>query len=193
MMLMQKFLQSQMFLEYQRNLRLQWMVVVIVAILALSLIKQFADTQQQHRAQTQNQIELLTRLKQSALNTIDVNIVESIRVAYSAWIDSLPSAASSSVAEAQALTAIDQGLGKLLKRKRLNLLGSDQLKDTSQVIWQVRVEIAGQLAQLDLIELLQHFDNTHKHARISSFQYRPKASNSINLVVDLIYIRAEDA
>jgi hypothetical protein len=190
---MQKIYQSQWFTQYQQNKRLQWMVMVIVAILALSLLKQFADTRGQQATQTQNQIDLLARLKQTAQHNIDVNIVESINTAYAAWSDSLPKAASSSVAEAQALTEIDKNLGTLLKRKRLNLLGSEQLKNSNEVIWQVRVEIAGQLAELDLIELLQHFDNTHKHARITSFQYSPNASNSINLVVDLIYIRAENA
>jgi hypothetical protein len=190
---MQKFYQSQMFIEYQQNKRLQWMLVLIVTILALSLLKQLSDNRQQQRLQAQSQIELLARLKQSAHNNIDANIVESIKTAYSSWIDLLPKAASSSVAEAQALTEIDKNLGKLLKRKRLNLLGSEQLTDNNQVIWQVRVEISGQLAELDLIELLQHFDNQHKHARITSFQYSPKTSNSISLVVDLIYKRAENA
>jgi hypothetical protein len=190
---MQKFYQSQMFIEYQQNKRLQWMLVLIVTILALSLLKQLSDNRQQQRLQAQSQIELLARLKQSAHNNIDANIVESIKTAYSSWIDLLPKAASSSVAEAQALTDIDKNLGKLLKRKRLNLLGSEQLTDNNQVIWQVRVEISGQLAELDLIELLQHFDNQHKHARITSFQYSPKTSNSISLVVDLIYKRAENA
>jgi hypothetical protein len=189
----QKIYQSQMFIEYQQNKRLQWMLVLIVTILALSLLKQLSDNRQQQRIQAQSQIELLARLKQSAQNNIDANIVESIKTAYSSWIDLLPKAASSSVAEAQALTEIDKNLGKLLKRKRLNLLGSEQLTDNNQVIWQVRVEISGQLAELDLIELLQHFDNQHKHARITSFQYSPKTSNSISLVVDLIYKRAENA
>jgi type II secretory pathway pseudopilin PulG len=189
----QKIYQSQMFIEYQQNKRLQWMLVLIVTILALSLLKQLSDNRQQQRIQAQSQIELLARLKQSAQNNIDANIVESIKTAYFSWIDLLPKAASSSVAEAQALTEIDKNLGKLLKRKRLNLLGSEQLTDNNQVIWQVRVEISGQLAELDLIELLQHFDNQHKHARITSFQYSPKTSNSISLVVDLIYKRAENA
>lgn len=193
MISMQKIYQSQLFIEYKQNKRLQWMVVAIVAILALSLFKQFSDNRQQQRTQTQDQLELLARLEQTAQSNIDANIVESINMAFSGWIDSLPKAVSSSVAEAQALTEIDQNLGKLFKRKRLNLLGSEQLDDSNHVFWQVRVEIAGQLSELDLIELLQYFDNTHKHARITSFVYSPKTSNSISLVVDLIYIRAENA
>ena len=97
------------------------------------------------------------------------------------------------MAEAQALAEVEQKLGKLLSRKRLNLLGSESLVGAKPILWQVRVEIAGQLAELDLIELLQHFDNQNKHARIASFQYSPKTSNSINLVVDLLYKRANDA
>jgi hypothetical protein len=193
MIFMQNFYKSTLFIEYQQNKRLQWMVLVIVAILALSLLKQFSDNNQKYSAETQYQLALLAKLKQSTQNSTDANIVESIKEAYSTWIDSLPKAASSSIAEAQALTEVDQNLGKLLDRKRLNLLGSERLDDNNQIIWQVRVEIAGQLSELNLIELLQHFDNKHNHARITSFQYSPKASNSINLVIDLLYIRAENA
>jgi hypothetical protein len=193
MTFLQKFYKSQLFIEYESNLRLQWMLVAIIAILALSLSKQVIDILQQERSQTQNQLVLLARLQQTAQKNIDYSIVESIKNAYASWVDALPKAASSSVAEAQALIEIDQQLGTLLKRKRLNLLGSEQLSGTTQVFWQVRIELAGQMTEQDLIGLLQYFDDHAKHARLTSFQYSPKTSNTINLVVDVLYIRAENA
>ncbi|ABG41740.1 hypothetical protein Patl_3234 [Paraglaciecola sp. T6c] len=189
----QKLAKSQLITEYQQNKRLQWMVLLIICILAISLLKQFSDKIGLQSNQTQSQLDLLARLEKTAQHTIDGNIITSINRRYSEWLESLPSAASASVAEAQALTEIEQNIGKLLKRKRLNLLGSEQLAGSKQVIWQVRVEIAGQLDELNLIELLTHFDNTDKHARIASFQYSPKTSNSINLVIDVIYKRANNA
>jgi hypothetical protein len=193
MTLIKKLAKSQLIAEYKQNKRLQWMVLLILCILAISLLKQFSDELSLQSNQTQNQLDLLARLEQTAQHTIDENIIASINRGYSDWLEYLPSAASASVAEAQALTEIEQNIGTLLKRKRLNLLGSERLIGSKQDIWQVRVEIAGQLDELNLIELLTHFDNTDKHARIASFQYSPKTSNSINLVIDVIYKRANNA
>ena len=193
MSVLQKINRSQAFLEYQKNTRLQWMVMLIVAILALSGLKQFADQLQVQRNQTQNQLNLLARLQKTADNTLDSKTSETIIDSYTNWVSVLPDAPSSSVAEAQALAEIEQTIGKLISRKRLNLLGSETLNNNNQLYWQVRIEIAGQLPELDLIEALEYFDLDNKHARIASFQYSPKASNSISFVVDLLYKRADNA
>jgi hypothetical protein len=193
MNMLQKFYQSQLYIEYNKNRRLQWMSVGIVIILTLSLIKFYSDQQQQNRLQTQQQLALLAKYELTAQSETDPAISAAIDTANTAWLEVLPTAQSTSVAEAQALTEIEQKVGTLLSRKRLNLLGSEQLEGAKTILWQVRVEIAGQLPEVNLIELLQHFDNQNKHARIASFQYSPKTSNSINLVVDLLYKRANDA
>jgi hypothetical protein len=193
MSMLQKFYQSQLYLEYNKNRRLQWMSVGIVVILTLSLIKFYSDQQQQNRLQTQQQLAFLAKYKITAQSETDPAISAAINAANKAWLEVLPTAQSASVAEAQALAEVEQKMGELVSRKRLNLLGSEQLSGAEPVLWQVRVEIAGQLSELDLIELLQYFDNQNKHARIASFQYSPKSSNSINLVADLLYKRANNA
>lgn len=193
MKFMQSFYQSSLYVEYQNNLRLRWMSVAIAAIIALSLLKYFSDAVHLQRSQTQSQIELLARLELAAKSGPNDEVADEISSAYFNWLEALPNAASSSVAEAQALTEVEQQFGTLFKRKRLNLVGSEQLAGMTRDFWQVRIEVAGQMAELDLIELLQHFDSQHKYARIASFQYSPKTSNTINLVIDLIYTRAEDA
>jgi hypothetical protein len=188
-----KIKQSQVFLEYQKNPRLQWMVLGIVLILALSAIKQFAVQLQSQLIQTQSQLDLLARLQKTSEYSVDPNTSKAISDSYSNLIEQFPTAPSSSVAEAQALAKIEQTLGKLLKNKRLNLLGSEQLSSDNQIYWQVRIEIMGQLNELNLIEALQYFDKTHKNVRITSFQYSPKTSNAINFVVDFLFKRTEDA
>jgi hypothetical protein len=193
MTMLQKFYQSQLYIEYSKNRRLQWMCVGICIILTLSIIKFYADQQLENRQQTQQQLALLAKYKLTAQSKIDQAISVAIDAANVSWLEALPAAQSASVAEAQALAEVEQKIGKLLSRKRLNLLGSEPLAGVKPILWQVRVEIAGQLAELDLIELLQYFDNQNKHARIASFQFSPKTSNSINLVVDLLYKRANDA
>lgn len=193
MNILQNFYQSQLYIEYNKNRRLQWMSVGIVIILTLSLIKFYSDQQQENRLQTQQQLAFLAKYKITAQSETDPAIAAAIDTANSAWLEVLPTAQSASVAEAQALAEVEQKIGTLLSRKRLNLLGSEQLAGAKPILWQVRVEIAGQLSELDLIELLQYFDKQNKHARIASFQYSPKTSDSINLVVDLLYKRANDA
>jgi hypothetical protein len=192
MKLIQSFYQSSFYGEFNKNIRLQWMLVAVAAIITLSSLKYFSDTLEIRRIQTQSQVELLSRLEHAAKGSINYKADNEISSAYLSWIEAQPMAISSSVAEAQALTEVEQKFGKLLQRKRLNLVGSEKLLGVKQDIWQVRIEIAGQMAELDLIELLQHFDSEHKYARIASFQYSPKTSNTINMVIDLIYKRAED-
>lgn len=193
MSIMQKIVQSQLYTEYNKNPRLQWMCVGIFFILTLSLIKFYTDQQQANREQTQQQMALLAKYKLTAQTKIAAETSQTIETANSNWLATLPSAQSASVAEAQGLAEVEQKIAKLLSRKRLNLLGSEPLAGAKPILWQVRIEVAGQLAELDLVELLQHFDKQNKHVRIASFQYSPKASNSINLVVDLLYKRANDA
>lgn len=192
MTLIDKLASSQLYTEYQSNKRIQWMMVCIVIILVISLVKQFSDNINQQRSETLTQINLLARLSATANNTIDENIVSSLEASYVKLLSTLPKATSASTAEAQALTEIEKNLGVLITRKRLNLLGSEQLGQDPQTFWTVRIEVSGQLSENKLIDLLQYFDSQVQHRRIASFQYSPKISNTINLVIDLMYMSANN-
>jgi hypothetical protein len=191
-MLLQKLINSQLYTEYQSNKRLQWMAVLIVTILTLSLVKQLSEILSEQRSETSRQVNLLTRLTQTSTSVIDPEVVRKSDDAYANLLSSLPQASSPSTAEAQALVEVEQKIGLLLTRKRLNLLGSEAIGNNGLGIWSVRIEITGKLKEQDLIEVLGLFDAKVQHRRIASFQYSPAASNTINLVIDLMYMRASN-
>ncbi|WP_438864989.1 hypothetical protein [Neptunicella sp.] len=184
-----RFKQSQAFAEYQSNPRLQWMVVAIVGMLALSLVKYFIDDLSLQQADVKQQINLLARLQSTAKQPLDEQQLTATNENFQLAIKNIPSVSSSSTAEAKALTDIEKIIGKLIKRKQINLLGSEELKVGQHPFWTVRVDISGQLNESNFIEFLSYFDQSAKNRRIASLQYSPKTSDSINLVVDMLYKR----
>ncbi|WP_416305722.1 hypothetical protein [Neptunicella sp. SCSIO 80796] len=180
---------SQAYAEFESNIRLQWMLVAIIIILAASFAKYLADGLNAERNEVKQQINLLARLQNAATLPLDeVKLTETNQNLQIA-LKNIPTVSSSSTAEAKALTDIEKMVGSLIKRKRINLLGSEQLQIGQVPFWSVRVDIAGQLNTTDFIEFLSYFDQDAKSRRIASLQYSPKTSNSLNLVVDMLYQR----
>jgi hypothetical protein len=184
---------NQLVTEYNKNKRLQWMILGIAVIIIMSAIKSIADDLSEYRLDAKSQIELLARLNHSAKENVNMQAFEETAKQAEQKMLKFSSVASASVAEAQGLKDIDEKIGGILKRKRLNLIGSEELKFGGRIFWSVRIEISGQLAESDFIQMASFFDNTQLTARIASMQYSPKTSNSISLVVDLIFKRASDA
>jgi len=178
--------------EFQSNLRLQWMVLVVLAILCISSISWLSSLVEDKRIDTQRLVNLLARLEQTAAQPFDEALLGESAQQLEQALDAIPAAGSASTAEAQALKQLEFILGDLITRKRLNLLGSDELKAHGHLFWQVRIEVNGQLNNKDLIELLTHFDASQAQRRINSFRYRPSASNSLSLVADFIYVRDDN-
>ncbi|MGS2719900.1 hypothetical protein [Paraglaciecola aestuariivivens] len=185
----QKLAQSQLVKEYQANKRLQWMVVGIGVILLLSFLKQISVVLSDKQAEIQTQLKHFAKLKSVANQTFDSNLMQSIQAQVDSTLDNFMSVASSSTAEAQGLQDIDNKIGKYVKRKRLNLIGSEQVLAGNQEMWSVRIEIAGQVSEQDFVKILSHFDASQTTTRIASMQYSPKTSDSFSLVTDLIYKR----
>lgn len=184
---------SQLLTEYNKNKRLQWMILGIAVIIVISVTKSVTDDLSEYKLDAKNQLELLARLNHSANKNVDMQAFEEIAEQAAQQMQGFAAVASASVAEAQGLKDIDEKIGSLFKRKRLNLLGSDELNFGGRTFWSVRIEISGQLAESDFIQVASFFDNTKLTTRIASMQYSPKTSNSISLVVDLIFKRASDA
>lgn len=180
--------QSQIASEYTKNKRLQWMLTLIVVIVVLSFAKYTLDILTDYKAEAKTQLNLLTKLTNSANSPIDESLLTSITNHLQKQTEKITTVISSSTAEAQALEDIELNVGNLVTRKRLNLIGSEELTWGDQTFWSVRIEIAGQLEENKFVSLLKSFDSSNKNKRITSMQYSPKASNSINLVVDMLYM-----
>jgi hypothetical protein len=190
--LIENLSKNQLIVEYKNNIRLQWMLVIIVGMIALSLLKQIYDALDTQATDTKSQLNLQARLNSAAKQSFDSATLLSNQKEVEDLLSSFSDIASSSTAEAQALQDIDDKIGVLLKRKRLNLIGSQEILAGNRVLWAVRIEVNGQLAEKDFIQVLSFFDANQKNARITSMQYSPKISNTISLVADFMYKRASD-
>jgi len=184
---------SQLVTEYNKNNRLQWMILGIAVIIVVSVIKSAVDDLSERKVDAKSQLELLERLNLSTKEEFDMQAFEKIAKQAKQQTLEFSSVVSASVAEAQGLKDIDEKIGGLLKRKRLNLIGSDEHRFGGRTFWTVRIEISGQLAESDFITMAQFFDSSVPTARIASMQYSAKTSNSISLVVDLMYSRVPNA
>ncbi len=183
---------SQMMQEYRSNKRLQWMVVGIAAILVVSLLKTLADNRSEQQAELKTQLALVARLQAAADSPVDESQTDTLMSMLDKAKQNIPEADSKSVAEAKALAAIEQSVGHLISRKRLNLVGAEEHTAGTQTYWSVRLNLAGQLKGSKLVEFLQHFDSSSSGSRITSMQYAPKTSDTINVVVDLLYKRVNN-
>ena len=178
--------------EIKRNVRLQWMLVAIAVILAISISKSLNDNLDTQQIVLQQQINMLARLQHTAQSPIDDSMLQQIDALYTEKIGNIETVISASTAEAKALTVVEAKIGKLLTRKRINLLGTETINIANQIFWSVRIEVAGELAEKDYIIFLANFDHKIKNKRITSLQYSPKISNSVSAVIDLLYRREGD-
>ncbi|MBD1389808.1 hypothetical protein IC617_10250 [Neiella sp. HB171785] len=186
-MLVDRIKQSNAYIEFAANIRLQWLSLAVLAILLISAIKAAGDATAAQSAEVATQLKLVSRLEATSQNEIDEETISALQSHHEDWLKVLPSASSSSTAEAQALTRADANIKPFLARARLNLIGSEPLTFGAVSLWQVRINVTGQLPNERVIDFMKFIDRTHKDARLVSLQYSPKASNSINLVVDIIY------
>jgi hypothetical protein len=178
---------SKLFKEYQGNKRLQWMIVIIVGILCLSVVKQLMDGLSPVRLETKAQLDLLARLNNVRHLPMDTALLTSSQQQLTNTKQTITTVSSLSTAEAQGLQDIEQRIGGLITRKRLNLIGSEEIKLGGRKFWSVRIEVAGQLAEDQFISLLRFFDANQHDTRLSSLQYSATRSKSISLVTDLLY------
>lgn len=178
--------------EYRGNRRLQWMLVAVLIILCISSIKWISDAITEIHDDVQRLVDLSARLEYTAAQPFNDELLQESQKTLEQALEVVPGAGSMSTAEAQALKQLERVLGDLIQQKRLNLLGSEEVKSNNTIFWQVRVEISGRLNNKDLIELLAHFDASQPHRRINALRYRPKASNTISLVADFLFRQADN-
>lgn len=181
------FLESPLANEIRQNKRLQWLLLIIAAILVLSVVKGFIDVNDDIESELDSKESLLIRLKSAAEQEISPEIFQSLNSREEAIRSSFPVAVSVSIAEAEALSAINAIANGLISDGRAKLIGSDTLTFGEQIFWQVRVEYQGELSQRELTALLGNLDGSKPEVRLVSFRYRIGRSNSVNLILDFLY------
>ena len=178
--------------EFRNNPRLRWMTLAALVLIFFSTISWFSDLITQMRTDTAQAVNFSSRLQKISDQEFDTAALNEVKKEVNQQMILFPVASSGSVAEAQALKELEEALGPLITKKRFNLLGSEQLNTDATFFWQVRLEISGQLQSANLIDLLSYFDSTQTHRRLNAFRYQLNRSNTINLVVDLLYLGADD-
>jgi len=191
LMMLNNIQQQQWFVELRQNKRLQWMLLLVFSILLASLGKSFSDFVAEETIAVAPQRQLLTKLLEADVRPIEDLDVEGKSATAKQLLAQVPKASSKSVAEAQALTQIDVLINNYIDSGRATLVNTVDLSFGQQDFWQVRIEVRGKLAEKKLIGLLQQFDGTYVYQRIPSLQYRPKASNTVTLVVDYLFQKEE--
>ena len=178
--------------EFRNNPRLRWMTLAALVLVFFSTITWFSSLVTKMRTDTLETVNFASRLQDISDKPFDEDALTKIKKEVNQQITLFPEARSGSVAEAQALKELEEILGSLITRKRVNLLGSERLQTDATFFWQVRLEINGQLQSSKLIDLLSYFDSTQAHRRLNAIRYQLDRSNTINLVVDLLYRGTED-
>jgi|GEM_PF-2953204 len=179
--------QSESFSAVNNQPRLQWLLLIVLMIISASIVKYGVDSVLEYRASISNEINLfdrLTRVSQTEFSEQELTVAQLESSELSAAI---PTASSQNAAQASALSEIENLLGNLADRERYNLLGSETINVGNKQFWSIRIEIVGQVKSQKMLGFLEPFDAKVIHRRITSMQYSPKAANSINLVVDLLY------
>tara|TARA_B100002049_G_C16004604_1_gene343055 strand:+ start:137 stop:712 length:576 start_codon:yes stop_codon:yes gene_type:complete len=184
---LQSIKHSKAFDEFRANKRLQWLTLLVLAILLASFIKSVSDSVQEIETTTSQQQAMVNRLKAAAAVELSDTKLNEARIAVAELIEQAPSASSSSIAEAQALTLAEKQFLVLLKRSRANLVGTETVQYGNETFWQIRIELSGQLKPKSVFTLLQYFDGGLIYQRLASFQFRPKVSNDMSMVVDFLF------
>ena len=187
MSLISQFKNNASFKAVEDNPRLQWMLTAVVAILCLSAGKSALDSLAEPIQEAKAQHTLLAKLRSSEQQSVDIDFEERHQAELSQLLNVIPVATSESTAEAKTLSEIESLIGQHVDNLRMSLLGTEAIRSGNETFWTVRVDIAGQAKEKSMISILEHFDGEVSNSRMSSLQYSPKTSNSIKMVVDMLY------
>ncbi|WP_026377042.1 hypothetical protein [Aestuariibacter salexigens] len=190
--LYEKLQHSNLGRELNANKRLQWLIALVAILVMLSFGKRAVDSVAPAQNELAMELNLLARLQHSAAQPFDDEQLTSAQILAQQARQRIDVAPSASTAEAQALALTEFTFKPLIERSRITLLGSQELNFAGQRFFQVRMEMNGQLDELRLIALLKLIDRDMPGTRLSSLQYAPKASNTINAVVDMLFVRSGD-
>jgi len=173
--------------EFSANKRLQWMVVGIVFILIISISKSMFDLLDERHNEAMRTHAMLERMIEAASRPVSDSAVLKAEELLENLRSNIPVVASASIAEAEALSAGTKIINTAIARARSRLIGTETLVFGDTTYWQVRIKIDGGLHELNLIKLLEFFEEDYPHIRLYSFDFQPDSKGVVSLVVDYLY------
>ncbi|WP_346993080.1 hypothetical protein [Alteromonas gracilis] len=172
--------------ELKSNKRLQWLLLIIVGILSISGLKALSDKSESLKGEVLLQQSLLNRLEVAASMELSEEKVKDSSEELEQLLAQIPSASSVSVAEAEALSRAQQTIRKV-ERIRSTLVGTDTIGSQNMALWQVRVELQGQLNNRNFHSILEEVDGSDTTVRVVSFRYRPSERGAFAVVLDFLF------
>lgn len=173
--------------EFSANKRLQWMVVGIALILVISISKSMFDLLDERRDEALRTHAMLERMVEAASHPVSESALLQTEESLSNLRANIPTVASASIAEAEALSAGTKIINTAIARARSRLVGTETLVFGDTTYWQVRIKIDGGLHELNFIKLLEFFEKEYPHIRLYSFDFQPDSKGVVSLVVDYLY------
>ena len=182
-----KIKDSPSYQELLANIRLQWLILVVFAILLFSLADTLLSSNEELKNDVLQQLSYSAKLEQIENTPYNEQQAEQDNKRLRSYLTKISAASSQSTAEAKALEEIEKVLSNKVQRMRLNLIGSESIEVGDMKVWNIRVDVSGRVREKSVIDLLALFEKNTSKWRVASLQYSPKTSGSISLVLDALF------
>lgn len=176
--------------ELRANVRLQWMLLTVCAILLVSLSKTLFDVVIENEKEVSQKHLMVEKLIVAASKEIDIELLDEMEEKATLLLDSIPISASMNVAEAEVLKRGESTIAKNIVSSRVEMVGSEVVNIGGEEFWQVRIQVVGRLPQKSFIDFLSHFDGSQIFVRLNSLEYFPQSGDRVVAVVDYLYKKA---
>lgn len=165
------------------------MVVAIAFILTTSISKKMFDLLDVRLNEAMRTHAIVEKMVDAASHPISESALRKMEESLTNLRSNIPTVASASIAEAEAISASTQLINTAIARPRARMVGTETLIFAGDTFWQIRVKIDGGLHELNLIKLLEFFEEDNPQIRLYSFDFQPDAKGAVSLVVDYLYQR----
>lgn len=173
--------------ELGSNIRLQWMLLAIAIILSVSLTISAFEELNELSEENRVLIALNSRLVNTVNNPPTQEQLEQVLNVKQELFAFIPAVNSANVAEASALSLIENELKGVIERSRFTLLGTEEIRVGNTIFWSVRIEVAGRVEPAQLSNLLETADAKYINRRVPALRYSPRIANTVTAVYDFLY------
>lgn len=178
--------------EVKSNNRLQWMILLVLAILLISLAKFLLDYKANLAATYQQEQRVYERLYLASQTSVPDGVFHSSNEVLDNELSNLRSSPSLSVAEAEAITYAET-VTKNFSNRNIILVGAKGiLQGLDLNLWEVRLELTGKISSSDFPQFLAELSKPESGTRIVTMRYRMGRQNQFYAVVDVLFKEKND-
>jgi len=184
---------KELLLQLQENPRLRVGLVLILAIVLGNGLLMLNDYRKELFDEYSRQQKNLLKLNTLQKETGWVEKAESIKNIRLQFENQLWKASSKGLAQANVQTWFNDKI-KILNLKGLEIAGTTVETDPkTPALWQVKIEVKGTLYDLDLLELLNHIEQSQKLMQIDQIQWHRGQNNLLGITLQAsAYFHAQE-